>query len=54
MHDQHPENQPYDCVATSNPILEKVFLPVDPSTTFVSYFGHMNGYDAGVLRLRVG
>ncbi len=47
MHDQHPENQPYDCVATSSPILEKVFLPIDPSTTFVSYFGHMNGYDAG-------
>ena len=47
MHDQHPENQPYDCVAISNPILEKVFLPIDPSTTFVSYFGHMNGYDAG-------
>lgn len=47
MHDQHPENQPYDCVAASNPILEKIFLPIDPSTTFVSYFGHMNGYDAG-------
>jgi len=31
----------------SNPILEKVFLPIDPSTTFVSYFGHLNGYDAG-------
>jgi Zn-dependent oligopeptidase len=27
--------------------LEKVFLPIDPSTTFVSYFGHLNGYDAG-------
>jgi thimet oligopeptidase len=47
LHDSHPENQPYDCVATSNPILEKVFLPIDPSTTFVSYFGHLNGYDAG-------
>lgn len=47
MHDQHPEGQPYDCVAMSNPILEKVFLPIDPSTTFVSYFGHLNGYDAG-------
>ena len=34
-------------VAISNPILEKVFLPIDPSTTFVSYFGHLNGYDAG-------
>jgi Zn-dependent oligopeptidase len=47
LHDQHPEGQPYDCVAMSNPILEKVFLPIDPSTTFVTYFGHLNGYDAG-------
>jgi oligopeptidase A len=47
MHNQHPENAPYDCVAISNPILEKVFLPIDPSTTMVTFFGHMNGYDAG-------
>jgi len=47
LHNQHPENDTYDCVAISNPILEKVFLPIDPSTTFVSYFGHLNGYDAG-------
>src|SRR2546423_5178050 len=47
LHDQHSENAPYDCVATSNPVLEKVFLPIDPSTTFVTYFGHLNGYDAG-------
>jgi thimet oligopeptidase len=47
LHDPHPEDQPYDAVAMSNPILEKVFLPIDPSTTFVSYFGHLNGYDAG-------
>jgi len=47
MHDAHPENAAWDCVAISNPILEKVFLPIDPSTTFVTYFGHMNGYDAG-------
>src|SRR5207249_1449335 len=47
LHDQHPEDAPYDCVVMSNPILEKVFLPIDPSTTFVSYFGHLNGYDAG-------
>src|SRR5438477_6507530 len=47
LHDVHPESAPYDCVAVSNPILEKVFLPIDPSTTFVSYFGHLNGYDAG-------
>jgi thimet oligopeptidase len=47
LHGPHPENAPYDCVAISNPILEKVFLPIDPSTTMVSYFGHLNGYDAG-------
>jgi thimet oligopeptidase len=47
LHDSHPEDMPYDCIAISNPILEKVFLPIDPSTTFVSYFGHLNGYDAG-------
>jgi thimet oligopeptidase len=47
LHNQHPENDTYDCVAISNRILEKVFLPIDPSTTFVSYFGHLNGYDAG-------
>jgi thimet oligopeptidase len=47
LHDQHAEDMPYDSVAISNPILEKVFLPIDPSTTFVSYFGHLNGYDAG-------
>jgi thimet oligopeptidase len=47
LHDPHPEEMPYDSVAISNPILEKVFLPIYPSTTFVSYFGHLNGYDAG-------
>src|SRR5881275_2537883 len=47
LHDPHPEDMPYDSVAISNPILEKVFLPIDPSTTFVSYFSHLNGYDAG-------
>jgi thimet oligopeptidase len=47
LHNQHPEDTAYDCVAISNPILEKVFLPIDPSTTFVTYFGHLNGYDAG-------
>ena len=47
LHDPHPEEMPYDSVAISNPILEKVFLPIDPNTTLVSYFGHLNGYDAG-------
>jgi thimet oligopeptidase len=47
LHDPHPEEMPYDSVAISNPILERVFLPIDRTTTFVSYFGHLNGYDAG-------
>ena len=47
MHDAHAESAQWDCVDISNPVLEKVFLPIDPSTTFVTYFGHMNGYDAG-------
>jgi thimet oligopeptidase len=47
LHAAHPENKPYDCVAISNPIWEKVFLPIAPETTFVAYFGHLNGYDAG-------
>jgi thimet oligopeptidase len=47
LHAPHREDQAYDSVAISNPILEKVFLPIAPETTFVSYFGHLNGYDAG-------
>jgi len=47
LHGVHQEDAPYDCVAISNPVVEKVFLPIDPGTTFVTYFGHLNGYDAG-------
>ncbi|MGH8092042.1 MAG: M3 family metallopeptidase [Chthoniobacterales bacterium] len=47
LHDVHPEGQAYDCVAMSNPILQEVFLPIDPDTAFVAYFGHLAGYDAG-------
>ncbi len=47
LHDVHPENQPYDCVKVSNDVLERVFLPIEPNTAFVAYFGHLAGYDAG-------
>ena len=47
MHGPHPEGQPYDAVKLTNPILAKVFLPIDPDTHMVSYFGHMVGYDGG-------
>lgn len=47
LHDVHPRGQPYDCVAISNPIFQKDFLPIDPDTAFVAFFGHLAGYDAG-------
>jgi thimet oligopeptidase len=47
LHDVHPEGQPYDCVAMSNPIFPKDFLPIDPDSSFVTFFGHLVGYDAG-------
>ncbi len=47
LHDVHPEGQPYDCVAASNPLFPKDFLPINPDTAFVAYFGHLVGYDAG-------
>ncbi|MDQ3197770.1 MAG: Zn-dependent oligopeptidase [Verrucomicrobiota bacterium] len=47
LHDVHPEGQAYDSVAISNPIFVKDFLPIDPDTAFVAYFGHLAGYDAG-------
>jgi thimet oligopeptidase len=47
LHDVHPEGEPYDCVAISNPVLEKVLLPIEHDTAFVAFFGHLVGYDAG-------
>jgi Zn-dependent oligopeptidase len=47
LHDVHPEGQPYDCIAMSNPLFPKDFLPINPDTAFVAYFGHLVGYDAG-------
>ncbi len=46
LHDVHPEGEPYDSVALSNPIFAKDFFPVD-NTAFVAFFGHLAGYDAG-------
>jgi thimet oligopeptidase len=47
LHAPHAENEPYEAVAITNPVWGKVFLAADPSTSFVTYFGHLNGYDAG-------
>jgi len=45
LHDVHPENEPYDCVGISNPILEKVFLPIDPSSRAIVPELRRRGYD---------
>jgi oligopeptidase A len=47
LHGPHPSDQPYDCVSISNPIFERIFLPIDPQTSFISSFRGFNGYDAG-------
>jgi thimet oligopeptidase len=47
LHGPHPSDQPYDCVATSNAIFERIFLPIDPQTSFISSFRGFNSYDAG-------
>ena len=47
LHGPHPSDQPYDCVAISNPIFERIFLPIDRQTSFISSFRGFNGYDAG-------
>jgi thimet oligopeptidase len=47
LHGPHPADKPYDCVAISNSIFERVFLPIDPQTSFITSFRGLNGYDAG-------
>ena len=47
LHRDRPLDEPVDAVAESNAILSDVFFPVPDGTTFVTYFGHLTGYDAG-------
>jgi len=47
LHGPHPSDKPYDCLAISNPILERIFLPIDPNTSFITSFRGFEGYDAG-------
>ncbi|MEP7015277.1 MAG: M3 family metallopeptidase [Verrucomicrobiota bacterium] len=47
LHGPHPADTTYDYLAISNPILERVFLPIDPQTSFITGFRGFNGYDAG-------
>jgi thimet oligopeptidase len=47
LHAHFEPGRKIDAVALTNPILSQVYLPVLPETTFVTYFGHLVGYDAG-------
>jgi len=47
LHTQiHPENAA-DAVRLANQVLGEVFYRMPADTAFVSYFGHLTGYDAG-------
>jgi thimet oligopeptidase len=47
LHTEIKDGGQQDAVKISNDILSKVFLPVPEDTSFVAYFGHLMGYDAG-------
>ncbi len=47
LHSQSHSDHSLNVIETSNQILSDVFLPVPDGTTFVTYFGHLTGYDAG-------
>ncbi|MFT5029228.1 MAG: thimet oligopeptidase, partial [Candidatus Binatia bacterium] len=47
LHSQINSMNKENAVELSNKILSDVFLPVPEGTTFVTYFGHLMGYDAG-------
>jgi thimet oligopeptidase len=47
LHTQIHEGNQQDTIKLSNQVLGDVFYPVPEDTTFVTYFGHLMGYDAG-------
>jgi thimet oligopeptidase len=47
LHRGRPLEAPVDAVAETNPILSNVAFPVPEGTHFVTYFGHLTGYDSG-------
>ncbi len=47
LHGPHRADEPYDCVAISNSIFKRIFLPIDPQTSFITSFRGLEGYDAG-------
>jgi len=53
LHGPHPPEDAYDCVAMSNPIFERVFLPINAQTSFITGFrGRLT--QTPLQRLRMG
>lgn len=47
LHTQIHEGNASETIPLANRILSEVFYPVPEDTSFVTYFGHLTGYDAG-------
>jgi thimet oligopeptidase len=47
LHTEIHDTNASEALPLSNKVLSDVFLPRVPGTAFVSYFGHLMGYDAG-------
>jgi len=47
LHTEVGEGKGVDVIQRSNEVLSEVFLPVPEDTSFVTFFGHLMGYDAG-------
>ena len=47
LHTQIHDSNAKDALPLSNKMFSDVFLPLQPDTAFVAYFGHLMGYDAG-------
>ena len=47
LHTQIHDSNAAEALPLSNKVLSDAFLPMVPDTAFVTYFGHLMGYDAG-------
>jgi len=47
LHSQISSENDLDVVEVSNKIISDLLVPIPEGTTFVTYFGHLMGYDAG-------
>ena len=47
LHTQIHEANKHETILLANRVLSEVFYPMPEGATFVTYFGHLTGYDAG-------